>query len=66
MNNPDWAPFVQGLRNAGMAVYKAAQSKNQDMMLDAVDKMTVACSNCHDVYREKTNAQGGLAARCTK
>jgi hypothetical protein len=66
MNNADWAPFVQGLRDAGMTVYKAAQSKNQDMMLDAVDKMTVACSNCHDVYREKTTAQGGLAARCTK
>ena len=66
MQNADWAPFVQGLRDAGMAVYKAAQSKNQDTMLEAVDQMTLACSNCHDVYREKSNAQGGLAARCTK
>ena len=66
MQNADWAPFVQGLRDAGMAVYKAAQSKNQDTVLEAVDQMTVACSNCHDVYREKTNAQGGLAGRCTK
>lgn len=66
MRNADWAPFVQDLRDSGMAVYKAAQSKNQDMVLEAVDKMTVACSNCHDVYREKTTAQGGLAARCTK
>jgi hypothetical protein len=66
MANADWAPFVQDLRDAGMAVYKAAQSKNQDMVLEAVDKMTVSCSNCHDVYREKTTAQGGLAARCTK
>jgi hypothetical protein len=66
MANADWGPFVQDLRDAGMAVYKAAQSKNEDMVLDAVDKMTISCSNCHDVYREKTNAQGGLAARCTK
>ncbi len=66
MQNADWAPFVQGLRDAGMTVYKAAQSKNQDTMLEAVDQMTLACSNCHDVYREKTNAQGGLAGRCTK
>ncbi len=66
MRNADWALFVQELRDSGMAVYKAAQSKNQDMVLEAVDKMTVSCSNCHDVYREKTTAQGGLAARCTK
>ena len=66
MRNADWAPFVQSLRDAGMAVYKAAQSKNVDNVIEAADQMTLACSNCHDVYREKTNAQGGLAARCTK
>src|SRR5678816_1978355 len=27
MNNPDWAKFVQELRDAGMTAYKAAQSK---------------------------------------
>ena len=62
MQNADWAPFVQGLRDAGMAVYKAALTKNTDTMLEAVDQMTLACSNCHDVYREKPT----LAARCTK
>ena len=66
MRNADWAPLVQELRDAGMSVYKAAQTKNVDTMLEAVDKMTVSCSNCHDLYREKTTAQGGLAARCTK
>ena len=52
--------FVQGLRDAGMTVYKAAQTKNQDKMLEAADVMTTACANCHDKYREKPN----LAARC--
>lgn len=66
LGNADWGKFVQGLRQAGMTSYKAAQSKNQDRMLDAADAVSTACSNCHDVYREKSDAQGGLAARCTK
>jgi cytochrome c553 len=66
VGNADWAKFVAGLRDAGMEVVKAAKAKNQDAMLDVSDKMTSACSACHDVYREKTDKQGGLAARCTK
>jgi len=60
LQNADWAKFVQGLRDAGMTVYKAAQTKNQDKMLEAADVMTTACANCHDKYREKPN----LADRC--
>ena len=66
VGNADWAKFVAGLRDAGMEAVKAAKAKNQDAMLDVSDKMTTACSACHDVYREKTDKQGGLAARCTK
>src|SRR5438132_1477412 len=60
VQNPDWTKFVQGLRDAGMAAYKAAQSKNQDNILEAAGTMTEACANCHDKYREKPN----LADRC--
>jgi len=60
LTNPDWPKFVQGLRAAGMAAYKAAQSKDQEKILDAADTMTTACANCHDKYREKPN----LADRC--
>lgn len=60
MNNPDWLKFVQGLREAGMKAYAAAQSKNQDKILDAADTMTTACANCHDKWREKPT----LADRC--
>ena len=66
VGNADWGKFVAGLRDAGMEAVKAARAKNQDAMLDVSDKMTTACSACHDVYREKTDAQGGAAARCTK
>lgn len=61
LQNADWPMFVQGLREAGMTVYKAAQSKNQENILTAADTMTTACSNCHEKYREKP---GGLADRC--
>ena len=66
VQNADWQQFVRGLRDAGMAAYKAGQSKNMDAVVAVSDTVTTACMNCHDVYREKTPAQGGAAARCTK
>jgi hypothetical protein len=60
MGNADWPKFVQGLREAGMKAYKAAQSKDMDKVLDAADTMTSACANCHEKYREKPT----LADRC--
>src|SRR5262245_5345319 len=66
VQNADWQRFVQGLRDAGMATYKAGQSKNMDMVVEVADTVTTACMNCHEVYREKTPAQGGMNARCTK
>ena len=66
VGNADWAKFVADLRQAGMETVKVAKAKNQDAIVDVADKMTSACSACHDVYREKADKQGGLAARCTK
>ena len=66
VQSADWQMFVRGLRDAGMAAYKAGQSKNMDTVVEAADTVSTACANCHDVYREKSPAQGGLAARCTK
>jgi hypothetical protein len=56
----DWIKFVQGLRDAGNASYKAAQSKNQDAIVAATGDLAEACSACHAVYREKP----GTANRC--
>jgi hypothetical protein len=53
----DWIKFVQGLRTAGMAAYKAAQSKNQDAIVAASGDLADACSACHEVYREKPDAK---------
>ena len=60
INHPDWAKFVQDLRDAGMKAYKAAQSKDQDKMVDAADTLTAACAGCHGKWREKPRA----ADRC--
>jgi hypothetical protein len=57
----DWVKDTQALRDAGLAAYKAAQSKSQDAMVDVAGKVADACSSCHDVYREK---KGGIPDRC--
>jgi hypothetical protein len=59
VNNPDWAKFIQQLRDAGMMAYKAAQAKDQDKMIEVADVMSKACAGCHGKYREKK-----LADRC--
>jgi hypothetical protein len=61
MDQADWPGFVQGLRDAAQVAYKAAQSKNQDNIVDASGTLTEACAACHDKYREKPD----LAQRCT-
>jgi hypothetical protein len=60
INNPDWPKFVQELRDAGMNAYQAAQSKNQDKMVDAAETLSASCANCHKKWREKPR----LADRC--
>jgi hypothetical protein len=60
LRNADWAAFIQGLREAGRATYKAAQSKDQDKILEVTDTVATACANCHDKYRDNRP----LADRC--
>src|ERR1700743_2903736 len=55
VKNPDWAKFVQELRDAGMTAYAAAQSKDQDRMIDDAGVMTTACAHSHNKYRENRN-----------
>lgn len=60
LQNPEWAKFVQGLREVGMKAYQAAKAKDQNRILDVSDAMTTACANCHEKWREKPS----LADRC--
>jgi hypothetical protein len=60
IDDPDWSRFVQQLRDAGMKAYKAAQSKNQDQMVDVADTLSAACASCHRKWRERPR----FADRC--
>lgn len=51
LTNPDWKQFVTELREAGLTAYKAAQSKDQEKVIEAADAVTTACSHCHARYR---------------
>ena len=61
VQNADWQMWVQELRDAGVAVYKAGQAKDQDVVLEAADTLATACLHCHTKYR---NVPGGIPARC--
>lgn len=63
LGRADWPKFVQGLRDASAAAYKAAKTKSQDAMVDVSETVTEACSACHQVYRDKED-KGGDANRC--
>jgi hypothetical protein len=58
---------LAALREASMNAYKVAQSKNADGMLDVADKLTQACSTCHDVYRDRIvdGKPIGMEQRCS-
>jgi hypothetical protein len=64
VQNADWIRFVQGLRDAGDAAYRAAQSRNQDKMLEVSEQVAASCSNCHQVYRKSRHAGDALVNRC--
>lgn len=59
VRNPDWAKLVQALRESGINAYKAAETKNQEKIIDATNDVTLACDNCHEKYRKPK-----LSERC--
>jgi hypothetical protein len=61
LDREDFRKGILGLAEAGRAAYKAAQSKNQDQMIEVSNTVTEACLVCHEVYRDVPDATG----RCT-
>ena len=53
ITDPAWAPFVQGVRDASMLAYKAAQTKDQDKMIDISETLSAACAGCHRKWRDR-------------
>ena len=61
IQNADWQMWVQELRDAGVAAYKAGQAKDQDAILEAAGAVSDACLHCHNKYRQ---VPGGMPNRC--
>lgn len=61
VKNADWLMWVQELRDAGMAAYKAGQAKDADRILEAAGAVSEACLHCHQKYRQ---VPGGFPNRC--
>jgi hypothetical protein len=66
-DDPQFTKMVDELRAAAAYAYGVAQTKSRDQILDAAEKLSVACSQCHLAYREKVaEGQGGVEKRCLK
>jgi hypothetical protein len=58
----DFQKFAGEMRKAGLAVLEAAHTRSQERVSDATNDLADACSNCHEVYRDKGPADS--PARC--
>ncbi len=66
VQDAEWKTFVQELRTASLAAYKAAKNKDQDAILVVAGDLTEACSHCHGVYRENNMSREVSPNRCVK
>jgi cytochrome c556 len=57
LDREDFRKAVKGLADAGMAAYKAAQSKSQEAMVEVSGTVADACAACHEIYRDKPEGQ---------
>jgi hypothetical protein len=63
VSEPDFQKFAREMREAGRVALQAARTRNQEKVSDATNNIADACSNCHEVYRDKGPADS--PARCT-
>jgi len=63
LTQPDFQRFARQMREAGRVALQAARTKNQEKVSDATNNIAEACSNCHEIYRDKGPADS--PARCT-
>lgn len=54
---------AEALQAAGLAAYKAAQSRSLDAMVEVSDTVSIACANCHEPYRDFDNPQDRCASK---
>jgi hypothetical protein len=54
VTDPDWIKFTQELADAGMAAYKASQTRDQETASNSTNQLNDSCMNCHRVFRGRT------------
>ena len=59
----DFQKFARDMREAGRVARQAARTNNREKVADATNNIAEACSNCHEIYRDKGPADS--PARCT-
>jgi mono/diheme cytochrome c family protein len=62
VDRPDFRKFTEELITVGDELYRASQTRNQDTISEATDKLQLACQNCHRVYRNNGNRCAAGAA----
>lgn len=60
----DYKKFAEELRSAARKALQASIDKNQEKVSDSTNDLADACSNCHEVYRDKGPV--GSPARCAQ
>jgi hypothetical protein len=58
--DPAWGTFLQQLRDASMASFKAAQAKDQEKMISLAETLNASCVGCHRKWRDRKTP----ATRC--
>lgn len=63
IDREDWARYVKGMRDAGVAALEVARTKNLEKMSEVTNTVADACSTCHEPYRDRGEADS--PERCT-
>jgi hypothetical protein len=63
VDREDYRKAAQGMRDAALTALEAARAKNLEKAVAATDAIAGGCANCHEVYRDKGEADG--PERCT-
>ena len=58
--DPEWAKFVEEVRDAGMKAYAMAQAKEREKLSDFSETISNSCAHCHRKWRDRRTA----ANRC--
>lgn len=68
VQNADWIKWTRELVDAGKEIYTWTQKRSPEGADDIADKLSVACQNCHEVYRDHPGGTPGdpsnKASRC--